>query len=442
MKTEVTILGGVLVLAAIATAALSFGLVSWAAAVFVVVGLVMAHWIGRRIATEADAKWLPSMLTVAYAAKLVGALIRYYAVTVVYQSGDSLGYHRVGLDLAEQWKTLQGVPTAPGGGAGTRFVELATGLFYVPAEPSILVGGFVFASLSFLGTVALYAAFRRALPNRALRRYALLLFFLPSMLFWPGTLGKEALMILFLGVASYGAVTLLERLRPGFLLVFGLGVLGMAAVRPHVAVMLVAAFVVALILSRRSGSKLKPLSRMAIGAITLIALWSLTSVAMTRLGIDETEQSLDQFLLEQEQHTAQGGSAVVGAPVRNPLDIPEAALRVLFRPLPYEAHNAQAMLSALEGAALLALVLWRLPTMLRNGRLVMARPYLLYSLAFVVEFIVAFSTIFNLGILARQRTQALPFLLALVVGMGWDHLRQDRKVSPPQATATADLTAG
>ncbi len=38
---------------------------------------------------------------------------------------------------------------------------------------------------------------------------------------------------------------------------------------------------------------------------------------------------------------------------------------------------------------------------------------------FVVGFVIMFSAIFNLGNLARQRTQALPFLLALIVGLGW-----------------------
>lgn len=438
MKAEVTILTGTAVLAAGVTATLSFGVLSWAAAVLVVAGLIMAHRIGRWMATEADARWLPALLTLAYAAKVVGALIRHYAVTVVYQSGDALGYHRIGLELAEQWRAFL-VPTAPGGSAGTRFVQLVTGLFYVPAEPSLFVGGLVFATLGFLGMVALYAAFRRAVPNQMLRRYGLLLFFLPSMLYWPATIGKEALMLLFIGVASYAATGLFEGLRVRSLFIAGLAVLGMAAVRPHVAVMFVAAFVVALVLSRRVGSNLKPVSRALVAVVTLLALWWLTSLAMERLGIEETQGSLDEFLVEQERHTNQGGSAVVGAPVRNPLDVPEATLRVLFRPLPHEAHNPQAVLSALEGAALLSLVVWRLPAMIRSSRRLLNSPYLLFSLIFVLEFVVAYSSILNLGILARQRTQALPFLLAVVIGLGWDHLRQDGKSSLRERSATPAL---
>ena len=44
---------------------------------------------------------------------------------------------------------------------------------------------------------------------------------------------------------------------------------------------------------------------------------------------------------------------------------------------------------------------------------------MLLSLAFTGAFVIAFSSIFNLGILARQRSQVIPFLLVVIVGLGW-----------------------
>ena len=76
-------------------------------------------------------------------------------------------------------------------------------------------------------------------------------------------------------------------------------------------------------------------------------------------------------------------------------------------------------MSGIEGTALLILILWKFPRMVRNARLLRRKPYLMFSLLFVVGFIVLFSTVLNLGILARQRTQMLPLLLALIVGLGW-----------------------
>ena len=55
---------------------------------------------------------------------------------------------------------------------------------------------------------------------------------------------------------------------------------------------------------------------------------------------------------------------------------------------------------------------------------------------FVIGFVIVFSAIFNLGILARQRTQALPFLLALIVGMGWEPETEPDDTVEPQLVRT------
>ena len=59
------------------------------------------------------------------------------------------------------------------------------------------------------------------------------------------------------------------------------------------------------------------------------------------------------------------------------------------------------------------------------------------SATFTFGFVIAFSTIFNLGILSRQRAQVLPFLLAVVVAMGWDERRAAEPV--PEAVHGAHL---
>ncbi len=54
-----------------------------------------------------------------------------------------------------------------------------------------------------------------------------------------------------------------------------------------------------------------------------------------------------------------------------------------------------------------------------NRQIVRRTPYMLLSLAFTAAFVIAFSSIFNLGIIARQRSQVIPFLLVVIVGLGW-----------------------
>ena len=85
----------------------------------------------------------------------------------------------------------------------------------------------------------------------------------------------------------------------------------------------------------------------------------------------------------------------------------------MFRPFPWEAHNAQALASALEGAFLGGLFvlsrrrLYGVPAALR------ASPYVVFAVVYAVLFAVAFSSFSNLGILARERVQMLPFLVVL-----------------------------
>jgi hypothetical protein len=150
--------------------------------------------------------------------------------------------------------------------------------------------------------------------------------------------------------------------------------------------------------------------------IAVIAMVYIVPVAAARLGADE---GIETFLAEQNRLTAQGGSAVVGEPATTPQAIPEATLRVLFRPLIHEASTPGMFLSGLESVALLGLVIWTLPTMWANRRIVRRTPYMILSLAFTGAFIIAFSAIFNLGILARQRSQVIPFLLVVIIGLGW-----------------------
>ena len=135
-------------------------------------------------------------------------------------------------------------------------------------------------------------------------------------------------------------------------------------------------------------------------------------------GVDLSGEDLDPFLAELERNTQQGGSAVEGEAVRSFADVPAAALRTLYRPLPNEAVNPQSLLSAIEGTAMLVVSLLALPWIIRNLTRVRRHPYLIFCLVAVSGFVVGFSAIFNLGILARQRIQVLPFLLASLIVMG------------------------
>ncbi len=411
---------GLGVLAAVFGGLVGFGVVDAGLALLTLVLVIAVSVVAFRLGSPRDDSWLPQLVLGAYAVKLLGSATR-YAVLVYWYGGiaDASGYHGRGLRLAEVWSTFTVPTTGLRGSASTRFVSQVTGLLYVPYRPSMLGGFFIFATLAFVGQLLLYAAYRRAEPDSRLKWYAIAVLFFPSLVFWPSSIGKESLMILFIGTAVYAVARLFEGYHLRWVLLLGAVLAVAAAVRVHIAALLVAAFTGTILLTRHPAGGGARTRRVVLMAVAMFSFVFVVTLAAETFDIDLSGNDLDPFLTELERRTQQGGSAVVGRPVTSLADVPSAIGRVLFRPYPTEAHNAQALLSSLEGVALMALLVWRLTPMIRGLSSLRRRPYLMFSLFFTVGFVVVFSSIFNLGILARQRSQVLPFVLALLVGLGW-----------------------
>src|SRR5690606_28008494 len=111
-----------------------------------------------------------------------------------------------------------------------------------------------------------------AFPEANHRRYAVLLFFLPTMIYWPSSIGKEAWMIFTMGLATYGVALVLKHKPLGYLTT-GLGLLGTAMVRPHVTVLIFMSLLFAYMLRRRSWreSRLGPVGKFVGVAVLLVA---------------------------------------------------------------------------------------------------------------------------------------------------------------------------
>jgi hypothetical protein len=162
-----------------------------------------------------------------------------------------------------------------------------------------------------------------------------------------------------------------------------------------------------------------------LGLVVLtVALLFVVQQAEEYFGVDEDEEaeeegdgvmgSVGRVLDEAERRTATGGSEFEARRPSNPLEFPQAAFSVLFRPMLHEAHNRQALVSSLEGLVLMALLLWQAPQLARLPRQLFKQPYIMLVIVYATLFIIAFSSFGNFGILVRQRIQFLPFLLMLL----------------------------
>lgn len=398
----------------VAVFAVSAGLVGWVTVYVVLAGWWLAKFAGPRIAVDEDRSWLPRLLPVMFLIKMVGGLVNYAMTTTLWNGGDAANvYHRFAIEIAPELRQLQ-LPTLPYLSFGTRSTVLVTGGIYSVAEPDLLGGFLVYSTISFVGLLLFYLAFRTSLGGVGTKRYFLLLFLLPSLIFWPSAIGKDALMTLFLGAGALGVAFLVVGRRRIGLTVGVLGTLAAFAIRPHVAVILLAAMFVAVAISFLAASQTRRALGQGVVAIAIVgaALWLLTTSAAETLGADA---GVTEFAESVVTRTTRGGSAIDANPVTSLRDAPIGIVTTLLRPFPHEAVSLPQLLAAIEGLILLVLLLRSTPHLVKGWRSVIRKPYIAFALVFVVEFLVAFSVVSNLGLLVRQRAQMLPFLLVVIV---------------------------
>lgn len=388
---------------------------TWAAVVVAPLLTLGILAVAKGIARRAGDPSIVSFVMFGWSVKLAGSAVRWWTAFHLYDKADAQSYHGAGRAVSDLFRQgtfdLTGAPVR---GGSTKVIEVATGAVYTVTGPSSMAGCFVFAWCAFLGTILLWRAFALAVPDGDHKRYAAFLFLLPSFVYWPSSLGKDAWMLLSLGIASYGAARVLAHRRGGLVLL-ALGCAVGSMVRVHVMLLVGGALAVSWIVGRAPrGARKGLVVRLAGGAVLVVACIVLFLQLQSEFAGDSRTGDVGSLLDFTSEQTTQGDSAFAAPRVNTPLDLPWATVTVLVRPFPFEANNAQALASAAEGV-LLALILamgWR--RALHAVRSARRAPYVLVCIVFSLGFIVAFSNIGNFGILARQRVQVLPFVVALV----------------------------
>lgn len=409
---------------------------SWAGLVVVpLLVLVNLHLI-LRVSRDQASRWLRRLLLWAFALKAVGTAVRYVMAFVVYDgASDAAVYHEEGARLGESYRLGHFDAEIGREFVGSGFIRVLTGLLYSLTGPSIFVAYAFFATLSFWGLYFFVQAFRHAVPSGDSRRYALLVLFLPSMLFWPSALGKDAWMTFTIGLSMLGAARLLSW-RPGWLAPLAAGLVGTAVVRPPITAALFAGVAVAWVIRKRMrpGSALSPLTGLAMAGALVVGGVVVVNQAATFMEVESLSSAGVQEARDTTTtQTAQGGSEFDAQPVESPLDMPMATVSVLSRPFLFEANSVQTMIAALEGTVLLGLMAFSLPRLRGILKRLRAEPYLLLCLVYVLLFVYGYSNMSNFGILTRQRVQVLPLVLVFVALLPLrDRIHVERAKQPSQ----------
>jgi hypothetical protein len=386
---------------------------TWGAFLVVLVLIALTLPMLRRSTRRDGHPEMLPLLNLAFAAKLAGTIARYMITfSVDYHLDDASNYDVSGAQLANSYRHLHFMLDHGVGSRATQNLRTITGAVYALTGHTELGAYFVFSWLGFLGLFLCYRAFCTALPGFDRRRYAWLLFFLPSLLFWPSAIGKDAWTLLSIGIVAYGTARILAR-RPGGLTAVIIGMAACTIVRPHVSAILFCGIIVAVFLRRGGG--LAGSAKKWIAVFVLIVIGSIViGRAKHFFGVETLNSaSVTQVLDNAQTRSSVGHSTFTAAPVHNPLDLPKATASVLYRPFPWEAHNAVNIIASLEGVYLIGLTVFSWKRLVRLPYWFFRAPYVAFAVVYSLLFIVAFSHIGNFGILARQRTQLFPFALVL-----------------------------
>ena len=379
--------------------------------------LISLPIISRRARLEGDRRlfWL---LLVALLVKFIGAAARYYVAYDVYGGvADAADYHDAGVRIAERFSA--GIfDTGLDSLSETNFIRFLTGVVYSFIGSTGLGGFFVFSWLGFWGLYAFYRAFCVAVPEGRSWGYAKLVFFLPTLVFWPSSIGKEAWMVFSLGIAALGAARILTGRTWRGLAVAAVGLWAAAIVRPHVAGLLAVALATGFLFRRprRELRAFAPLSKaVGLAALVVVAflLLSRTDDFLKRSAI-HTQSGVTGVLRQTTERTEQGGSSFAPSILESPTRAPVAVVTVLYRPFILEVHNPQAFAASIETGFLLVLTLIRWRSLVAVVRSLRRRPYVAMALVYTGLFVLAFSGFANFGLLARERAQLLPMFLVLV----------------------------
>ena len=222
-------------------------------------------------------------------------------------------------------------------------------------------------------------------------------------------------MLLTIGIMVNGVARILTHTRFGITLL-AIGGVGSAVVRPHITLLVYVCLFMAFVLRRSpKGAPTAPLMKGVGILLLLVGGFAVVSQVETFFGVDSLDtEGIDQVLANTEEQTTKSDSSYTTTRPTNPVQVPVAIFTVLFRPLIIEANNPLAIATAVEGTFLLLLTVRARKRLANIWRYSIKRPFVAFSTAYVLIFGFAFSSIGNFGLLARQRSQVLPFLFVLL----------------------------
>ncbi len=367
----------------------------------------------------ADAAFPVSIFILAFLLKMAGGAARYWFLMDVYRGvGDAVRYHFEGMTVARHLSGLEFsfYIHAP---QGTKGLIYLTGIFYALLPDSLPGIFFLFSAIAFTGSVVFYRSYRLAYPEGSPVLYRYIIFFLPSVVYWPSSLGKDAWIFFSSSLVIYGLIVLFRKSSPKGMVWTALGLVLTAAIRPHVAGFLIISAGLAYLINTRPVKTKELIYRFAAILFILFAGYFVLSKSTEFLigrGLEETSfEGVAEFYQLRRLQSFGGGSKIMIPDLFSVYGPIYALVTVMLRPFPFEAHNVQALVSSLETTFWLGIFIKQRKVFISRITSVHRDPLIAFNVVYVLIMIFALSSAGNLGIIARQRVQFLPMLWMLFI---------------------------
>jgi hypothetical protein len=305
-------------------------------------------------------------------------------------------------------------------GVGTEATSLATAILYAPLGGNVYGAVFFSAVLGFIAALFFCRALRPWCTREEMRKYCRIAIFLPSVAMWTSILGKDSWIALGLSLSAYGFSCALKQRASRPLIYLFTGAAILTILRPHIALSCAVAMAFAYCWGIARSMRVSILAKLTRATVLAASLTTVAATARNYLNINEfSGESIGSVGRSVTANNNVGGSAIGtgGAAAEGGMltAVPRGILRVLLEPFPWEVHNLNSGLAAIENL-LIAWFLFRYGFRVRLiWRAIVGQAYLLFCFALAVELLLMFSILPNLGLISRQRVQLLPFLFAVLV---------------------------
>jgi hypothetical protein len=308
-----------------------------------------------------------------------------------------------------------------GAGNGTRNLTMLLELLRRFSPDSFHAMNLNFAMLGLVGIYLFYKASEAFLGVSNVWIFYLLAFE-PSLTFWTSSIGKEAAMLLAVGLYSYFTMTWWRTRRFANFIGVAAAVILAALVRPWMAAILTLPMI---ILGFRAQRRMT--TRILTIALSVMVVWIALPFLLSMFYL-EAAQDLTEQIAGMANRLNTGDSAGLPILLYGPVDIfryaPIGMFAALFRPLPGEVLNPFGLLAGVENLFLLGLLARAL---MRGTLRDLSSPILGWAAAIVLcwALVYAFVSSQNLGTAVRYRTQIFPILIGLLLYLGRRHARID-----------------